>query len=1704
MDSNNGEYNTAITTDPSGSVYVAGYSSSTMASFYATNGTTVVQTMASVNTNNVGYVAKYNSSGTLQYTLRIDGLGIEQNNAITVDSSGSIYVAGESSSTMASFYAMDGTTVVGTMANTNANQMGYVAKYIIPSVSSTDMIATNMTIQNVLSSNLTGGTLNVPNITFGTILASTSTSTGTIDLSNLIGVNGTVANGVVSLMTVANLSMATDTQANIMLTNGTVSNIVFTNATGTSMNISSITSGTVLASVSLSTGTLNGTLGFFENLTSSNIVGSNVLGIDLSSGTLNTTNITVATLNISGSISGANLRTDVTTSSIYATNIYNNNVLLDTTSWSIINNNVINTSGNVGINTTSPTTKLQVSGNMRVTENITTTNVQLTGNLYQNGVLIQPASSLNWTTSGATNVVLTSGSVGIGTTSPSYNLDVVGDIRMSGITTSNIVLNSNINISSGNYVFDTSANMVSTDIEVINSRERISRTDAVTALSNWTTVIHPNQDNLISSFTDVEWAPELNLLVAMTNSTIGCTSSDGINWSIFNIPVSGTKYITWSPELRLFLTYTGGNNPYMASSSNGTTWTTRSVSSTVASNSKGVWVSELSLFILVNGSNSLIITSPDGINWTTRTTLALSGNYSVTWSPELKMCLVARYNIAVSSIHYSYNGVTWLTTSAPSGAWRIAWSPELYKFVGNANNIATNIQSADGLNWTTTTGISITSSNGHFEWVRDLSMFIMSANPSKYSYDGINWRTALNPGLTDGIYRSLWVSELGRFISVGGSSDTVANKIVTGGMLPGRMSVLLISNAHIQATDGNINIDGTLRSSISFTNIISQLSPTLSNSLTTDLTLSNTINTNVTVSNVFINNSTISNFTPVNITYGNINVINNNANVLVPSTINSYGNIIMTTTGTNIITDIEVINSRARTSRANAVAAWAPELNLLVAMTSTSIGCTSSDGINWSIFNIPVLNTKYVTWSPELRLFLAYNTGGNNPSSATSSDGITWTTRTNSSIAGSNLKGVWISELSLFVLSHTSTIITSPDGINWTSRVTIRHSAYSGVTWSPELKMCIIGTSVNLSFTYYSYDGITWLTTSIPVGIWRIAWSPELYKFVGNASGSTINIQSTDGINWTTTTGISTTSSNGHFEWVRDLSMFIVSGSPIKYSYNGINWRTALNPGSTSMYRSLWVQELGRFISVGGASDTVANKIITGGMLPGRLSVPLVYSVYSSVTDSNLNMSGTMITIPSLVSTNVTASSLILPINSNIIDLQYTLRIDGTNNESNYGMTVDSSGSIYVAGWSNSTMASFYATDGTTVVGTMANINTDYMGYVAKYSSLGVLQYTLRIDGTNTEFIYGITVDSSGSIYVAGVSTSTTASFYATNGTTVVGTMANTNANQMGYVAKYSSSGVLQYTLRIDGAGNDYNNEITVDSSGSIYVAGYSGSTMASFYATNGTTVVGTMANINTSQMGYVAKYSSLGALQYTLRIDGNINEINYRITVDPSGSIYIAGRSTSTTASFYATDGTTVVGTMANINTSQMGYVSKYMIRLNPLRASFNSNTIGNISTTGGNVGINTMVPSSTLQVNGSLAKSSGTFDIQHPIYDERRLIHSFIEGPRCDLIYRGHVQLINGTATVNIDSDCVTEDDCVMTEGTFTLLATNPDVFLTNKTGFSELTYTLSGNTLTITSEENTNDIVSWMVVAERKDDIIKQWNRTNQNGYLMTEYE
>ena len=150
--------------------------------------------------------------------------------------------------------------------------------------------------------------------------------------------------------------------------------------------------------------------------------------------------------------------------------------------------------------------------------------------------------------------------------------------------------------------------------------------------------------------------------------------------------------------------------------------------------------------------------------------------------------------------------------------------------------------------------------------------------------------------------------------------------------------------------------------------------------------------------------------------------------------------------------------------------------------------------------------------------------------------------------------------------------------------------------------------------------------------------------------------------------------------------------------------------------------------------------------------------------------------------------------------------------------------------------------------------------------------------------------------------------------------------------------------------------------------------------------------------------------------------------------------------------------------------------------------------------------VANGNVYIAGSLSKGSGTFDIEHPLKlkSDERLVHSFIEGPRCDLIYRGVIMLVDGTASVNIDTDCVASPDCAMSQGTFVALCTNPQLFLQSST-FDPVIGDINGNILLITCKNLTSTAkISWMVVAERNDPHIKLWKRTNSDGYLKTEYK
>ena len=142
----------------------------------------------------------------------------------------------------------------------------------------------------------------------------------------------------------------------------------------------------------------------------------------------------------------------------------------------------------------------------------------------------------------------------------------------------------------------------------------------------------------------------------------------------------------------------------------------------------------------------------------------------------------------------------------------------------------------------------------------------------------------------------------------------------------------------------------------------------------------------------------------------------------------------------------------------------------------------------------------------------------------------------------------------------------------------------------------------------------------------------------------------------------------------------------------------------------------------------------------------------------------------------------------------------------------------------------------------------------------------------------------------------------------------------------------------------------------------------------------------------------------------------------------------------------------------------------------------------------------SGNVTIAGSLSKGSGSFKIDHPIEskkDTHYLVHSFVEAPQADNIYRGVVVLENGTATINLDIVSG------MSEGTFVLLNTNISCFTSNETDWDSVKGSVSGNILTISCQNTSSTAtVSWLVIGERHDQHMLDNDWTDDNGKVIVE--
>jgi hypothetical protein len=163
--------------------------------------------------------------------------------------------------------------------------------------------------------------------------------------------------------------------------------------------------------------------------------------------------------------------------------------------------------------------------------------------------------------------------------------------------------------------------------------------------------------------------------------------------------------------------------------------------------------------------------------------------------------------------------------------------------------------------------------------------------------------------------------------------------------------------------------------------------------------------------------------------------------------------------------------------------------------------------------------------------------------------------------------------------------------------------------------------------------------------------------------------------------------------------------------------------------------------------------------------------------------------------------------------------------------------------------------------------------------------------GTSAEKAGGTCIDASGNVYVTGG--------YATSINLGTGTLTSAGAVD-GFVAKYNSSGVCQWSISFGSTVNDQGFGITTDGT-NVYVTGTFANTMT-LNATAYTSAGGTDA--------FVAKLNaSTGATTWVTTYGGTSTEAAQAMCLDPSGNVYVSGSFFSTSANNFGSFSKTPTG---------------------------------------------------------------------------------------------------------------------------------------------------------------------------------------------------
>lgn len=139
----------------------------------------------------------------------------------------------------------------------------------------------------------------------------------------------------------------------------------------------------------------------------------------------------------------------------------------------------------------------------------------------------------------------------------------------------------------------------------------------------------------------------------------------------------------------------------------------------------------------------------------------------------------------------------------------------------------------------------------------------------------------------------------------------------------------------------------------------------------------------------------------------------------------------------------------------------------------------------------------------------------------------------------------------------------------------------------------------------------------------------------------------------------------------------------------------------------------------------------------------------------------------------------------------WTSQLGSSGIDESYGVATDSLGNVYIAGRTNGSL-------GTGIGG--------FDAYLSKFSPAGTLLWTKQVGTGGTESGNNVVVDNANNVYLTGFTTG------------VIG--ASSVGGIDGFVTKFDGAGTVQWTSQIGSSGNDFPQALASDGLGNIYITG--------------------------------------------------------------------------------------------------------------------------------------------------------------------------------------------------------------------------------------------------------------------------------------------